>query len=162
LLLLAVADGLALDEVALELRTADELGDTYVLKDIYELVEAFELVATYCLASTWEDETTEVEDEDGDEETGVSFAYDGVVKELVASASSVHVDDGLESLLTFEDEFFRRGVKELVVGTASFTEELGVFVSTGTMVSQPSEVVFVYSRRSGTRVGAPYQVVVYE
>ena len=78
------------------------------------------------------------------------------------SASSVQVDDELESLLTFEDEFFRRGVNELVVATGSFSEELGVPVSTGALVSHPSEVVLVYSRRSGTRVGAPYQVVVYE
>jgi hypothetical protein len=74
----------------------------------------------------------------------------------------VHVDDELETLVDFEDEFFRRGWNELVVGTASFSEKLGVSVSTGAIVSQPSEVVLVYSRRSGTRVAAPYQVVVYE
>jgi len=77
-------------------------------------------------------------------------------------ASSVHVDDELDTLLTIDVESFRRGWKELVVATASFSEELGVPVSTGAMVSQPSEVVLVYSRRSGTRVAAPYQVVVYE
>ena len=44
----------------------------------------------------------------------------------------------------------------------SVSEELGVPVSTGAIVSQPSEVVTVYSRRSGIRVAAPYQVVVYE
>jgi hypothetical protein len=37
---------------------------------VVELVTAFELAATYCLASTWEDETAGVEDE----ETGVFFA----------------------------------------------------------------------------------------
>ena len=78
-------------------------------------------------------------------------------------ASSVHVDDdGLDTLLRVEDEFFRRGWNEVVVATGSFSEELGVPVSTGAIVSQPSEVVLVYLRRSGISVGAPYQVVVYE
>jgi hypothetical protein len=80
----------------------------------------------------------------------------------VISASSVHVDDELESLLNLEDEFLRRGSKELVAATGFTSEELGDSVSTGAIVSQPLEVVLVYSRRSGTSVGAPYQVVVYE
>ena len=78
-------------------------------------------------------------------------------------ASSVHVDDDeLDTLLIIVVESFRRGSKELVVATGSASEELGVPVSTGAIVSQPSEVVTVYSRRSGIRVAAPYQVVVYE
>ena len=64
----------------------DALGEAYVLKVMYELDWAFELAATYCLASTLEDETIEVEDEEevgettevedgeGDDATGVFFA----------------------------------------------------------------------------------------
>lgn len=45
---------------------------------------------------------------------------------------------------------------------ASAVDALGVEVSTGAIVSHPLEMVFVYSRVSGMKVGAPYQVVVYE